>query len=1129
MLVSRNIEQSPFTEVDVGALASFGALKAVTPSFVDIDGQKNLLLYGQREIQFFNPDVIPFSVFSGGIKTYTQIEEGKFIETDTDDSPWQNIATGARGIDLVVADFNKDGTPEIVSSFDRAEAAGQLFGNGVVRYYQPDDNGIYQEVSDPFAEINLEDGSKFFTTLDANGDGFLDLVINIGTEDGFTIYTYNGETFELFTGETNLPAEIDLNETNSIYSVDGDNDGDLDVVVEDGGLSFFRYQDGQYTEVAEADNPFAGVDEVSGLLAFTDIDSDTDIDVFGLEFASGDVNFYENVSIENNNPPIAADDSLEVLSFGSQELDVLFNDYGRQNQTLTINSFDETSALGGTITIEDNKLFYTAPTGITTVTEDTFSYTVTNAEGQTDTATVTLSVFPQLFLQRKADENPFAYLDVGGNATPDLADIDGDGDLDLISGNANAEIRYFRNDEGVFNEQIGIENPFTEADLEDSFGDNSAVAFADYDLDGDLDFVGASDRVRNNGEYFYFENNNGVYTELFGTENPVRDIDTINADLKPVAIDWDDDGDEDLVVGSGSSIKYFQNDNGILQEVSEADNPFRAFNAAEEDSELEIGFNVSVNFFDFDRDEDLDIIAGNSFGNVFAFRNDNNDWTKLTGRNNPLGNDIDLEDDAAIGRGDVDDDGDDDVIIGKSNGTFLYWENLAVFNGNPPSIEQTPDVPDFYPQSFNRQEAENPFSSLSAGIELAPELADIDGDGDLDLIVGNDNAEIRYFRNDESNFNEQTGTNNPFAGIDIGGSFIDDSAVAFADYDGDGDLDFVGTSERVQEEGEYFYFRNDGGSYTQLSGDDNPIQYIISLEPVLKPTAIDWDGDGDEDLFVGTDSFVRYFENDNGILQEVAERENPLRFFNLVEDDSDAPLYLGSDISVEFFDFDDDGDLDLLTGNISGDVLAFQNDDNGWTPLTGENHPFGEDIEIDFVGKIAKGDIDNDGNEDFIVGSEDNFLSWENQPIVANTSINRFQNTNVPGTYLFAGETESENIRENFPNFAEEGLAFKVAVEPGDDLIPLYRFQSNVVPGTYLFAGESERENINENFSENFTEEGIAFYVYGVGADRGATFYRFQNSDRPGTYLFAGESERENIIANFPNFIEEGTAFEVGV
>ncbi|MEM9272654.1 MAG: VCBS repeat-containing protein [Cyanobacteria bacterium P01_F01_bin.143] len=1132
MLVTRDITRSPFSEVDSGSIATPFTINGITPRFIELGGQSFLIAAGQRETRLFLPDTNINSIFSGEIDLYVQIEGGKYLETDLS-SAFAEIETGARIVDFTVADFNNDGIDEIINSFDESEPPA-LIGDGILRYYQLDANGVYRAAAiDSFAQINQENGSKFQTVLDVNGDGFLDVVVTSGDRETPNIFlnTNNGATFEPFTGATNLPPEIDLSDTGNIYSVDGDRDGDLDLVLKDetGNLIFFRYQNGIYTRVADAENPFIGV-AVSGELAFRDVDSDGDIDVLGIGFATGEVNYYENIAIANDNPPVAANDTFEVLGRNPQELDVLRNDLGFQDRDISLISFSATSALGGTITQRDDKLVYTASAGITAVTEDSFEYIIQDSAGRTDIATVRVNIFPQFFFQRVADANPFAYLDVGDEATPELADIDGDGDLDLISGNEEAEIRYFRNDNGLLVAQTGIDNPFDPVSLGGRFANDSALAFADYDQDGDLDFIAGSDAVRDDGQYFYFQNNSGIYFDLFGPTNPVQTISDLEAHLVPVAVDWDRDGDQDLVVGSDELILYFQNNNGILQEVTATQNPFQAFNIAEEDSDLDLGAEISVNFFDFDGDGDLDLISGNRPGDVFAFRNDGDRWTKLTGKNHPLGGDIDLEDDVTIGRGDVDNDGDDDLIIGKANGTFLYWESLLISSEIPQTL-LPPAIPDSFPQTFTLQEAgNNPFSNLNIGDGVAPELVDIDGDGDLDLISGNEDAEIRYFLNQDGNFSEQTGVNNPFNQINLAGFLIDDSAVTFADYDSDGDLDFVAVSERVSEDGEYFYFQNNGSSYTQLFGANNPIRTVSEIDPTLKPTAIDWDQDGDPDLVVGYEDFIRYFENNGGILQEVEERANPFRFFNLVEDDSDAPLNIGSEVSLSFFDFDSDQDLDLLAGNRFGDILAFQNDGNGWTALTEDNHPLGGDINVDFVGKIAQGDLDLDGDTDFVIGVDDgNILYWENQPNVLNTPINRFQNSSIPGTYLFAGEAESQAIRANFPNFVEEGLAFKVATEPGGDLIPLYRFQSNVTPGTYLFTGEEERVGINENFANDFTEEGLAFYVYPGGSGQGSTFYRFQNQDRPGTYLFAGEAERAVILSDFPSFIEEGIAFEVGI
>jgi hypothetical protein len=154
-------------------------------------------------------------------------------------------------------------------------------------------------------------------------------------------------------------------------------------------------------------------------------------------------------------------------------------------------------------------------------------------------------------------------------------------------------------------------------------------------------------------------------------------------------------------------------------------------------------------------------------------------------------------------------------------------------------------------------------------------------------------------------------------------------------------------------------------------------------------------------------------------------------------------------------------------------------------------------------------------------------VSYEGDLNALDAAIYRFQNTAIPGTYIYVGESERQNIQQNLPGFREEGLAFKVAALQADGLIPIYRFQNKIAPGTYLYVGETERESINRDFSNSFTEEGLAFYVFGANEGEGTTLYRFQNSAQPGTYIFVAEAERTNILENFSSFVEEGIAFEV--
>jgi CSLREA domain-containing protein len=80
------------------------------------------------------------------------------------------------------------------------------------------------------------------------------------------------------------------------------------------------------------------------------------------------------------------------------------------------------------------------------------------------------------------------------------------------------------------------------------------------------------------------------------------------------------------------------------------------------------------------------------------------------------------------------------------------------------------------------------------GTQSTPALADVDSDGDLDLVVGAADGTLRYFKHTASGYVEQTGASNPFNAIDVGNN----SAPAFADVDGDGDLDaFIGEDDAL--------------------------------------------------------------------------------------------------------------------------------------------------------------------------------------------------------------------------------------------------------------------------------------------------------------------------------------------
>ncbi len=502
--------------------------------------------------------------------------------------------------------------------------------------------------------------------------------------------------------------------------------------------------------------------------------------------------------------------------------------------------------------------------------------------------------------------------DVQGTDSVFAADVDADGDLDVLSASrTDQKVAWYENLDG--NGTFGDQQLIT--DLADGA---TSVFAADLDGDQDLDVVAAS---YNDNSVRWFENQgNGD----FGDE--VLLTDTANRVTAVYVADLDADGDADIVYTSrdDNTVAWFSNlgnETGTLEfapdrVISLDDGGPNELYVADLDGDQLLDLAIAarpggrvvwhknlgegifdgpriindnadgasaVFAFDADADNDLDLVSTSRFDNKVSFyRNMDglgtfSDEQVLTEQGFLSGQ--------YVGTGDVDGDGDNDVVAASFTRNTVSWFENVDGRGT------------FGPERVISDRTNGPETIL---------IGDIDGDGDGDAISAS------YFDNKLAWYENLDGLGNFGRQRIISGDAEGPEFISVADIDGDGDLDLMSASRGD----------NKVAWYENLDGKGNFGFQVIVSESLSEPTfvqAADIDGDGDLDIvangYAADNSSLAWFEN--------VDSEGTFGLDNIVTLDLQLPT------SLDIADFDGDNDLDLVVSSGGDDRVIWYENLNG--------------------------------------------------------------------------------------------------------------------------------------------------------------------------------------------------------
>ncbi|MCA9147699.1 MAG: VCBS repeat-containing protein [Planctomycetales bacterium] len=559
------------------------------------------------------------------------------------------------------------------------------------------------------------------------------------------------------------------------------------------------------------------------------------------------------------------------------------------------------------------------------------------------------------------------------------ADVDGDGDVDVIGATPSVGTGQI-----VWYENLGGGQFVPQAHMISTSDGAVVLSMGDVDQDGDFDLLAASGVFQQTGRIVWFENVSPQGTFVR------RDVlSTHPASYGVQWADMDHDGDLDVFAGhSDNEFEWFENVDGRGQFVARPSTP---------------SFATAVyRLADIDGDGDLDVLAsGPATTSIRWYRNEGENFTEFA---------VPFETNDTVfsgALGDLDGDGDPDIVlqskpavwIENTDGLGAFTEvhsinpNVEMLGSVPVDVDRDGDLDLLTGEDwFENVDGQGTFifGETIAQRSVDPrrlQAVDLDGDADLDILGGQ--WYVNRYGDAEFEARPVERWTDSFAGLTT-----NVTTTYAVDLDADGDEDLL-----VHSQSELFWRENENGE-----GYFGPAQKIYTSETynrVEVAVAVDMDGDGDLDVVASFESHVSWFENLNGLGQFRVSDERfldslgtaTLQLADLDGDQLDdlilsqgwhrqlpsggfGPLQdfqvASSDALVYAFDLDGDQDLDILWGR-AGEIKWIENLDGNATwgvpvRLVG--------TEAFSLSSLSAGDLDGDGDLEILFSDWGGQVGW---------------------------------------------------------------------------------------------------------------------------------------------------------